>query len=102
VRNWDRLIPWLALAVVMAATGATAAFAKLPKTPTWATALVAAVAFGAGLALDPVKRAISEMIEGPARRRATIKENTRLHWPSGKLMRVRECTDPTALGVHPA
>ena len=52
--------------------------------------------------IDPVRAAIADSIQGPAKRQGIIKDNTRLYSRSGKLMCVKDWRDPIRFGVHPA
>ncbi len=97
-----RVVSGLILVAVVLTGIAAAALAKLSHPPVWAGALIAGVAFAAGLILDPFKKIAADWIERPGQQYTALLAHTRMHNRAGRLQRVRECTDALALGVHPA
>ncbi|MBF8194501.1 sel1 repeat family protein, partial [Nonomuraea sp. K274] len=100
--TWRRVVSGLLLVLLVVIAVAAAALAKLPQPPTWAAMVIAGAAFAAGLVLDPFKKRAAEWIERPRQHRTALLAHTRMHDRAGHLLRVRECTDATALGVHPS
>jgi hypothetical protein len=91
-----RLLPIVAVILI-----AIAAVAKLVAWPTWVVEVL--VGFGAIAALfsSSIGNKISKWLDSPAKEREALIANTRMHDKRDRIRRVKECTDPLALGVHP-
>lgn len=103
--GWQRrLASGLLFALAILVAAGAVAVAKIPWLPWWSEAAVAALAFLAGLVLDPFKTLVANWIEQPARHQASLRAQTRMHDRRGHIRRVRSCmeADALALGVKPA
>jgi len=99
-----RLASGLLLTLAILVAAGAVAVAKIPWLPWWSEAAVAALAFLAGLVLDPFNALVANWVEQPARHQASLRAQTRMHDRRGYIRRVRSCrqADALALGVKPA
>ena len=99
---WRRVCSGLALALIALIGVAVAALARLPHAPAWSTVVIGGAAFAIGLIADPFKALASSWLQRPGQQHTTLLRETRMHDRRGQLIRVKDCKDLLALGVHPA
>jgi uncharacterized protein len=97
--GWTRWLTSCALLLIAVAVAVGAAAGKL-HLPGWAEALAAAAAAVAGLFTAPLKKRVTNWLERPDQQHAVLLSQTRLHNRRGRIQRVRDCDQPTDLGVH--